>query len=116
MLPWCVEPLLSRLRSFFTAWTRRDRFEDSLDEEVRFHLAACTADLIRSGLTGGVIGLACALGLGRVLQSVLYEVEHLPPAIIAASAAGLAAVALAAGFVPAHRASRVDPMEALRHK
>ena len=70
----------------------------------------------RMTLTGGVIGLACALGLGRVLQSVLYEIEHLPPAIIAAAAAGLAVVALAAGFVPAHRASRVDPMEALRHK
>ena len=70
----------------------------------------------RMTLTGGVIGLACALGLGRVLQSVLYEIEHLPPAILAAAAAGLAAVALAAGFVPAHRASRVDPMEALRQR
>ena len=57
-----------------------------------------------------------ALGLGRVLRSVLYEMNSLPPAVIAAAVAGLAAVALAAGFVPARRASRVDPIEALRHK
>ena len=42
--------MLSRLRSFLTAWTRRELFEDALDEEVRFHLAAYTEDLIRSGV------------------------------------------------------------------
>ncbi len=42
--------MFSRLRSFLTAWTRRERFEDSLDEEVRFHLDAYAEDLIRSGL------------------------------------------------------------------
>ena len=39
-----------RLRSFLTAWTRRERFEDALDAEVRFHLHACTDDLVRSGV------------------------------------------------------------------
>ncbi len=39
--------MFSRLYSFLTAWTRRERFEDSLDEEVRFHLGAYTEDLIR---------------------------------------------------------------------
>ena len=42
--------MFSRLYSFLTAWTRRERFEDSLDEEVRFHLGAYTEDLIRSGV------------------------------------------------------------------
>ena len=42
---------LSRLRSFLTAWSRRKRFEDTLDEEVRFHLHACTEDLMRSGVS-----------------------------------------------------------------
>ena len=42
--------MLSRLRSFLTTWTRRERFEDALTEEVRFHLDAYTADLIRSGV------------------------------------------------------------------
>ena len=37
--------MFSRLRSFLVAWTRRERFEDSLDEEVRFHLDAYAEDL-----------------------------------------------------------------------
>ena len=69
----------------------------------------------RMTLTGGALGLFAALGLSRVSQSMLYEVDGLPPAVIAAAVLALAAVALAAGFVPAHRAARVDPMEALRH-
>ena len=43
-------PRSSRLRSFLTAWIRRDRFEDSLDEEVWFHLDAYAEDLVCSGL------------------------------------------------------------------
>ena len=42
--------MVSRLRSLLTAWTRRERFEDTLDDEVRFHLEACTEDLVRSGV------------------------------------------------------------------
>ena len=43
--------MFSRLHSFLTACTRRERFEDSLDEEVRFHLDAYAADLVRSGVS-----------------------------------------------------------------
>ena len=42
--------LLSRLRSFLTTWIWRRRFEDALDEEVRFHLAAHAEDLMRAGV------------------------------------------------------------------
>ena len=42
--------MFRRLRSYLTAWTRRDGFEESLDEEVRFHLEAYARDLIRSGV------------------------------------------------------------------
>ena len=42
--------MFSRLRSFLTAWTWRARFEDALDEEVRFHLDAHAEDLVRSGV------------------------------------------------------------------
>ena len=42
--------MFSRLRSFLTAWTRREGFEDALDDEVRFHLEACTEDLVRAGV------------------------------------------------------------------
>ena len=56
----------------------------------------------RMTLAGGALGLAAAFGLGRALQSVLYEIEGLPLAIVAVVVAGLAAVAVAAGLVPAH--------------
>ena len=39
--------MYARLRSFLIACTRREGFEDSLDEEVRFHLDACAEDLVR---------------------------------------------------------------------
>ena len=42
--------MYSRLRSFLTAWIRREPFEDALDEEVRFHLEACTEELVRAGV------------------------------------------------------------------
>ena len=67
-------------------------------------------------LVGGAVGLAAALALGRFAQSLLYEIDGTDPAIIAAALLGLGAVALTAGFVPAHRASRINPMVALRYK
>ena len=70
----------------------------------------------RMALAGGALGLAAALAFARVAQSVFYDIEGMPLAVAVAAAAGLAGVALAAGLVPAHRASRVDPMEALRHR
>ena len=70
----------------------------------------------RMTLSGGVIGLVAALGLGRVAQSLLYEIDGLPPAVIAAAGVGLTAVALIAGFIPAQRASRIHPLTALRHR
>jgi ABC-type antimicrobial peptide transport system permease subunit len=70
----------------------------------------------RMMLVGGTVGLAAALALGRFAQSLLFEVEGTHPAIIVTALVGLSAVALAAGFVPAHRASRIHPMTALRYK
>ena len=70
----------------------------------------------RMTLAGGVLGLAAALGLARVARSLLYSVDGLSPAVVAASGLVLTAVALAAGLVPAQRAARVDPMNALRRR
>ena len=69
----------------------------------------------RMTVVGGAVGLVAAFGVGRLAESLLYEIDGLTPAVVAAAALALAAVALGAGFVPAHRASRVDPMAALRH-
>jgi putative ABC transport system permease protein len=67
-------------------------------------------------LIGGAIGLAAAVGIGRVAASLLYKLQGYDPGVLAASGIALALVALAAGFVPALRASQVDPMRALRYE
>ncbi len=65
---------------------------------------------------GGVLGLAAALALGRVARSLLFQLQGHDPRVLAGGAVVLAAVALAAAYLPARRASRVHPMEALRYE
>jgi ABC-type antimicrobial peptide transport system permease subunit len=67
-------------------------------------------------LIGGSVGIIAAIGLGRAAQSLLYELKGWDPFVITAAAALLTLVALGAGFLPARRASRVDPMQALRYE
>jgi predicted permease len=67
-------------------------------------------------LIGGVIGVAAALALGRAAKSLLFELEGHDPAVVLTAAAVLAAVALGAGYLPARRASKVEPMQALRYE
>jgi predicted permease len=67
-------------------------------------------------LIGGIIGIALAAVLGRFAESQLYQLKGADPTVMAAASIALALVALAAGFIPAHRASLVDPMHALRHE
>ena len=64
---------------------------------------------------GGVLGIAAALGLGKAARSLLYGLEGHDLMVFSLSVILLAVVALAAGFVPARRASQVDPMQALRY-
>src|SRR5205085_479447 len=58
---------------------------------------------------GGVIGLAGAVALGRGAESLLFDMKGADPFVLTLSAVALSLVAMAAGLVPAHRASRVDP-------
>jgi predicted permease len=67
-------------------------------------------------LVGALVGLAGALGVGRGAQSMLFQMTGADPAVLALSAVALAVVALCAGFIPAQRASRVDPMTALKYE
>lgn len=63
---------------------------------------------------GLAVGVPTSLGLGRFVSNQLYGIQGSDPWIAAAMVTFLAAVALASGMIPAHRASRIDPIRALR--
>jgi ABC-type antimicrobial peptide transport system permease subunit len=65
---------------------------------------------------GAAIGIAAAVGAGRFGESLLFQLNGHDPAVLGFSVLLLVLIALGAGFVPAHRASRVDPIKALRYE
>ena len=77
-------------------------------------LRSLVADGLRPALAGLVLGLACSAAVVRMLRSMLYETQPFDPAVFVTVAALLLAVAALACFAPAWRASRLDPMQALR--
>ncbi len=89
---------------------------------IRMALGATPVQVMRDVLQYGVglTGVGLALGLAgavagtRVLSSLLYNIKPLDPLTFIAVALLLAGVALAASYIPAHRAAKVDPMVALR--
>ncbi|MGC1417213.1 MAG: ABC transporter permease [Candidatus Acidiferrum sp.] len=91
---------------------------------IRMALGAKRADVLRLVLGAGMkmaalgllIGLVAALGLTRLMSGLLFGVSATDPLTFAAVALLLAIVALAACYIPARRAMRVDPMVALRYE
>ena len=67
-------------------------------------------------VAGATAGLAAALAGSRVIESVLYGVGPRDPAVFAATTALLLLVGLVACWIPARRASRLSPVEALRQE
>lgn len=70
---------------------------------------------MRLAVAGLAIGLVASFGLTRLMASMLYQIEPTDMPNFAAAAAMLLAVALVACYLPARRATRVDPTSALRH-
>jgi ABC-type antimicrobial peptide transport system permease subunit len=130
------ERLIARLSSFFGALslllacvglygllsyevTQRTR-----EIGIRMALGARPPDVLRIvvrqgvGLSavGAIIGILVALGATRYLASLLYGVRPFDPPTFLAVALLLSLVALAACYIPARRASRVDPLVALRYE
>jgi predicted permease len=70
----------------------------------------------RMTIVGGIVGLTAAWWFGRLAQSLLYQMSGSDPIVLVGSAVALALVALVAGLIPALKASRVQPMQALRHE
>jgi putative ABC transport system permease protein len=71
---------------------------------------------IKTALLGLLAGMAGAAALASGLRALLYGVAPVDPAVMAAVGALLLTVALFANYVPARRATRIDPMEALHHE
>ena len=69
---------------------------------------------MRWTITGIVIGVVVAVGLSQLLRSVLFEVSPTDPLTFVAIPASLLIVALLACLIPARRATKIDPMRALR--
>jgi predicted permease len=89
---------------------------------VRLALGAPGGDVLRNvlgyglrlALVGSIVGVACALIVSRLLRNLLYGVSPTDPATIIIVTALLLGVTLLACYVPARRATRVDPLVALR--
>jgi ABC-type antimicrobial peptide transport system permease subunit len=89
---------------------------------IRMALGAAPASVVRLVLSrvgmlvavGVVAGAGASLWASRFVSTMLYGIEPRDPATFAASAAILAAVGALAGWVPAYRASRIDPAQVLR--
>ncbi len=89
---------------------------------VRLALGATTAGVVRHVMGGAarlaaagvVLGLVGAVALGRSMQAILVDTNPSDPGVLTGAAVLLGAIALVAGWLPARRASRVDPLTALR--
>jgi putative ABC transport system permease protein len=91
---------------------------------IRMALGAQASDVLRMvvwrgmslTLIGVTLGVAAALALTRVMKNLLFEVSATDPATFALIALLLVGVALIASYVPARRATKVDPLRSLRHQ
>jgi ABC-type antimicrobial peptide transport system permease subunit len=65
---------------------------------------------------GGTMGALVALLLGRYVESRLFEMKGIDPMVTAAAIVVILGVSALAGYLPARRAARIDPLQALRYE
>ena len=88
----------------------------AMGAQPRLVLGMILREASRLVAIGVVVGVCAALGMGRVIASMLYGLNSWDPMTLISSAALLIGVAIAASWIPARRAAGVDPMRALRHE
>jgi hypothetical protein len=115
-----VRDLLYRLRALF--W--RNSVETELDQELRAHLEHQVEKWVQSGLSLEEAERRAKIGLGgldqviesRLVKSFLFDTQPNDPGTLALAGVVLLSTAILAGYAPAWRASRIDPLAALRHE
>jgi predicted permease len=88
----------------------------AMGAQPRLVLGMILREASRLVAIGVVVGVGAALGMGRVIASMLYGLKSWDPLTLISSAALLIGVAIAASWIPARRAAGVDAMRALRHE
>jgi len=96
--------------------TREIGIRMALGADTASTLRMILGDALKVTMAGIGAGLLLAIGLGKVLAGVLYDIRSIDPLVIGGAPLVLALVALFACYVPARRAARVDPMIALRYE
>ena len=96
--------------------TREIGIRMALGADASSTLGMILAEGLKVTAVGVGLGLLLAIGLGRLLAGFLYDVRAIDPLVLGAAPVVLTLVALCACYLPARRASRVDPMIALRYE
>ena len=91
-----------------------EHFDRIVKVMAKYDVSYSLGDGLRPALYGLTLGLAASIWAVRLIQSMLYGTQPLDPSIFASVAASIIVVAALACLLPAWRASRIDPMQALR--
>ena len=88
----------------------------ALGADARRVMRLVLGESVRLAAIGGVLGVVAALGLARLVRNLVFDVAPANPAVMVFAVGVLVSAALAAAFVPARRASAVDPIVVLRNE
>jgi ABC-type antimicrobial peptide transport system permease subunit len=95
--------------------TREIGIRMALGAERRNILWIVMKEVLLLTAVGLLVGIPSSLALGRFVQNLLFEMKASDPLVLAVAAAAIVAISLAAGYLPARRATAIDPVHALHY-